>query len=114
VPESRRFPRKSLLYYLEVRDATTGTPLGRLVDVSPSGLRLTGTPPLSPSQRYRLRIIPPDDLPLQDELVLETVCRWCGPDVNPDLTAAGLAIVDPTPAQSILLDDLIHWLGLAT
>jgi len=112
--ERRGSPRSGLVYYLEVRDADSDALLGHLADLTPDGLRLVGTSlSLQPDHGYRLRIAAPEGT-TGTVVTCTAVCRWTGPDVNPDLQAAGLVFTDITEEQRLAIRDLIRSLGLAT
>lgn len=74
--EHRRAPRKRLQHFLPVLDAGSRLPLGRLVDISASGMMLISSEPLPVDCEFHLEIQPlPDSglLPVQ----LTAVSVWC-------------------------------------
>ncbi len=112
--ERRGYRRSALVYYLKVHDADSGELLGHLADITPQGLRVVGHDlALVPHRRYRLRIEMPEQYRDAGDPVLEADCLWSGPDVNPDLHAAGLRFADLDPVRQQTVEDLIHLLGLA-
>jgi len=71
--EQRRVPRQRLDQFFPVYDLASGEPIGRLADVSTSGLMLITHEALVADQEYLLEIRPPEDTPLQ----VTAVCVWC-------------------------------------
>ncbi|MFN3586324.1 MAG: PilZ domain-containing protein [Moraxellaceae bacterium] len=74
--EQRRVPRQRLAQFLPVHDLASGEEIGRLADVSTSGLMLISQEPLVCEQEYLLEILPPGEAPLQ----VTAVCVWCRPN----------------------------------
>lgn len=59
--EHRRTPRKRLQQFLLVLDRNSRQTLGRLVDISSSGMMLICSAPVPLEQTFQLEISPPED-----------------------------------------------------
>jgi c-di-GMP-binding flagellar brake protein YcgR len=106
--DRRHDNRPNLMTYLEVRCAETGRPVGRIVDLTTSGMRLITANELSLDQEFQL-VIPLDNGPgAPEELRIDARCMWVGHDVNPDLSCAGFEFQHVRPRQQALLARLIH------
>jgi hypothetical protein len=91
--EQRKQKRVHLFYYLPVVDRVTGLLLGRMVDLSHSGLLLVGRQPWPIGSILAGRIdVDPERVPNSlGGLELDLCVRWQQPDANPDYRITGLA-----------------------
>jgi len=105
--DQRSQTRRRLVYYLRVFDRQGGGMMGHLVDLTTEGLMLVCPRPLVTGHTYRLRLVFPERIADRGELLFEGICRWCRPDVNPDLYAAGLQIQGLHPEDGKFLLCLI-------
>jgi hypothetical protein len=88
--EKRHLKRRELLYNLKVIDRETGEEIGYAVDINAQGLKFSSARDYTPGQRLEFSIELPHELMGKRSLNLVGVVRWCGPDLNPDLKAAGV------------------------
>lgn len=109
----RNQPRHMLNVYLEVRDAETGDDVGRVVDLTTEGMRVVCNTELCVDREYHLLINADIGPEVREQLRLDAVCRWCGPDTNPDLIAAGLSFESLRPRQQTMLARVIRQFSFA-
>ncbi len=69
-------------HYLEALDRKTGQAMGRLVDISPHGIRLLSDDPITTRAFYNLRLNLPVAANDIDKLDVEAFSLWC--DECPD------------------------------
>jgi hypothetical protein len=104
----RHEDRPQLMTYLEVRCADTGRSIGRIVDLTTSGMRLITDGPLELEAAFHL-VIPMDGAQGQhDDLRIDARCVWTGHDINPELYCAGFEFEHVRPRQESLLARIIH------
>ena len=78
--DKRRTRRRHLFYHLDVRDADSGTLLGRVGDLTPDGFLLMCEVPVQPEQDRRLRLVVDSELSDVVEIAAAARCRWCRPN----------------------------------
>ncbi len=92
--ERRKFERRTLSYYLPIRDSETELLIGHLVDVSPIGMMIDCKKNLPTNQNYNLRLEFMDNEDGKDQIEFVARCRWCRSDqIQPYLYNAGFEIV---------------------
>ena len=110
--ERRKAPRHNLVQYLQVYDQETRDLLGRVVDVSRSGMMVVGNQPYAPEQgTRRLRMMLPANFDERPHIDFEAECRWSGPDVNTDLYDGGFEFVNVTDDLKDTLDLVVEELS---
>ncbi|MDZ7747840.1 MAG: PilZ domain-containing protein [Halofilum sp. (in: g-proteobacteria)] len=87
--ERRAMRRRHLMFHLRVFDATSGQPLGNLVDITPGGLMITGEQGLAPGERRRLRMHLPIEIFDKAELAFAATVAWSSDEVSPGLYDTG-------------------------
>lgn len=109
--QRRRFKRVPLYYYVPVHDRVTGEAVGRVVDLTPSGMRLVGDRPFEVDRNcsYELRLESLLGEPVTIEV--ETCAVWAGRDVNPDLYAGGFRVTRSSAPEGMSLEQLIARVG---
>lgn len=110
----RQEKRTSLLYYLPIHDAADGTRLGVLGDLSREGLLLIGERSYPTGYRLQLQIRgdPGSELAGDVHVTLTAEVRWSAPDLNPNYTATGLHLHNPSAETRAALEQLLQRLGL--
>ena len=93
---------------LEVCCADTGQSLGRIVDVTSSGMRLITAGELVLEAEYRLVIPTPGGPGAHEELRIDARCMWIGHDLDPELYLAGFEFRRLRPQQQQLLARLVE------
>lgn len=104
----RHLERPQLMTYLEVRCAETGEPVGRIVDLTTSGMRLITAEELELDAEFHLVIPVENSAGAPEELRVDARCMWVGRDVNPDLHCAGFEFEHVRPRQEAMLARIVH------
>lgn len=112
VMDSRRLPRAQLAYYMPVHELESGEEVGRIVDITPEGLRLVCEAPIEEDEDYMLVLETQDDNGVIRRLELETVSVWCRPDTNSDFFAAGFQIIGYRCERGYSIDRFVHEFGM--
>lgn len=99
----RKSPRRDTVLYLPVVHAETGEHIGRMADISSTGILIVADSALPAGRRIPVRIVlPPQLADLAAELSVEIEPRWHRPDKNPQLILNGsLLIADEADAETI-------------
>jgi uncharacterized protein YjbI with pentapeptide repeats len=106
--DNRNHSRMQIGEKVIVVDPTTDSPVGELVDVSASGLRLYRTGMFNPGAFYRLRVQLPQPAPSgSSTLDLDVLAIWCTRLPDSKDFSAGFRIENAT---EIVVDTLL-WLG---
>ena len=95
--EKRNLKRRELLYNLRVQDDETGELIGYAVDINAQGLRFTSSQDFKPGQRLELSLDLPHEILGKRSVKLIGEVKWCSPDINPELRAAGVHFSSVTP-----------------
>ncbi len=72
-------------HYFEALDRETGKALGRLVDISPHGIRLLSDDPIRTKAFYNLRVNLPIAVSRAEQLDIEAYSLWCEECPDPEL-----------------------------
>ncbi|MEZ5360132.1 MAG: PilZ domain-containing protein [Candidatus Zixiibacteriota bacterium] len=105
--EERRYERKNLLYYLQVKDTKTGKAVGRAVDISRGGIRLCSTDPISRAIEFNFTVDLPKSWYNDKPLEFKAKSLWCRKDVNPDLYVSGFTFEDISLTGMAKIDRLM-------
>ena len=93
--DDKRMPRRRhLTYYPEILDSDDPSFLGRLIDMSTSGIMLLTETEVESDKLFNFEIKLPDEFEGKKEIHLKARSVWCKKDVNPDYFAAGFEIED--------------------
>jgi hypothetical protein len=92
------------MYNLKIADTETGECIGYAVDINAQGLRFTSSNDYKPEERLDLSIELPHELMGRRSVRVVGNVRWCGPDINPDLKAAGIqfSLIDPADNDALV------------
>lgn len=108
---NRTLPRRQLTIPLEVRCASTGRSIGRIVDLSLRGLRLESDTPATLHGDYQLVIDATDGCGPGEPWRIDARCVWTGTDVDPPRHLAGFEFEEVRPRQREMLVRLIRCFG---
>ncbi len=111
--EHRRAPRKRLQQFLLVLDRHSRETLGRLVDISSSGMMLISSAPLPLHQELELEITPPPDSDLPPIHVQAQAVWVRSSNNNLNHHGCGLAFSQTNAPTQALLEALIQMQGSA-
>lgn len=110
----RRSDRRRMFYYLEVEDAESGSPMGRLGDISLDGLMLLTRESLPLEKRYSLSIhLPKGSSFPQGRLDLQVETRWIRRDQNPEILCVGCRFLESGLDQRETFASLIDYYGFS-
>lgn len=84
--------RRHLHYYAKVNNRDTGEMIGRVADISLSGVMLVRADGIESGKTYALRVLLPEVFEEKGHIDFEAVSRWCKKDVNPDFHVIGFEI----------------------
>ena len=102
--ENRRTPRKQLKKFLTVKDVSTQSELGRLVDISLVGMMLIGSFPLTVHHEYLIDV----QMSPENFLRLRATCIWSrSGTTNTAHHGSGFRFEDVTAAHKRMLAQLI-------
>jgi hypothetical protein len=106
--ERRKFSRMHLIHYLTIFDRETGRLIGNLVDVSPEGILIIVEKPLETGILKHLRMNFPEEVLDRQLMEFDAQVIWCQVDINPDLFAVGLRILEILPEDREVINELIE------
>lgn len=107
--ERRKLPRKYLMAYSSVYEASTGKLLGYLSDLTLGGLMLISKEQLHLEQEMMLHLDLPD-MPSFGDTHLRVKARVarCQPDLDPRLYNIGFAFIDLPKDKIPLIEEMIN------
>ena len=106
IPETRRAPRKQVPELIPVRDQMTESLIGRLGNISESGMLLIASGPLQEDALYQLQFAIPDGRGGQQPIDVGAHLLWREPTNAPDQSWAGFRFLTLDKAQRDLLVQL--------
>ena len=109
--DGRGLARRHLIFYLEVYDYDTGALLGHLVDITTKGIKLVSREKIEPGQRFRMRMVLPEDYFSQGSLHFQGESLWSGNAINPDFFDTGFAVSGLTPEGTRVVEELVSLVG---
>jgi hypothetical protein len=101
--ERRVEPRVTLRQSVEVQDAATSEPLGRLLNLSRTGFMLLSPVHVTPGRELRLALRLPGEQPVE----LHATCMWCQRSSYSETFGAGFSLQSPSPAAARLIAKLL-------
>ncbi len=109
--DQRKYPRRHLMYYLEVMDLQTGEVIGRLVDITLVGMMIVSAKELPEHRPVTLRITLPEEFEEADHIDLQCESIWCHKDVNPGFYATGFCFETADLETINLINRIIKQFG---
>ena len=109
--DKRKISRRFLLYYMRVYDVDTRQQIGNLVDITPSGIMLVGEHPLTEGKTSRLRVELSEEVADKPFMEFSALSKWCEPDIIPNMYNTGYEILDLTPEDSKIIQNIIQEFG---
>jgi len=107
--EKRKLPRKYLMAYSSVFEASTGKLLGYLSDLNIGGLMIIGKEKLTIDEELLLHLDLPDMPTFGDtHLRVEAKVVRCQPDLDPRLFNIGFAFIDLPEEKKPLVEEMIN------
>ncbi|WJW76533.1 PilZ domain-containing protein [Thiohalobacter sp. IOR34] len=105
--DKRKQVRTEISAEIEVRDHHSGEPVGRLVNLSPSGMMLFVGREIAPHSVYQFDLLLPGVVLETDTLTLGAESLWCQPCESGEF-CAGFHLIDIPPDQQDVLAALIQ------
>ena len=90
--DQRKDKRRHLHYYAKVLNRDNGELIGRIADISLTGVMLIRTDSIESGKTYALRVLLPEVIDKDASIDFEAISRWCKKDVNPDFHVIGFEI----------------------
>lgn len=110
--EKRKAPRKSLVFFCKVHDATNGQLVGRVADLTEHGLMILAEQSVEVGQSQKLNIIFPYEFNGRTQMMFDGSCAHCNRDVNPDYWDLGYSIHQMPAEDREMLKLLIERLAI--
>lgn len=106
--ERRQRERRELVYYLRLFDHETKEFQGYVVDLSETGVMVTGDKPFNPGHLYHFDLDPNIDIELNTEYAFEARLVWCKNIGEECAFDAGFHIHQAPPETRQLLQSFNH------
>lgn len=108
--KNRTSDRKNLVLYLDVLPAKGDNPLGRCINLSPSGIMLVSRESLDLDKQLKIRLVLPAGEAGENEyLPLTLDLKWKEEDVNPEYFCYGAAFVKLTKKASSQIEEISQY-----
>ena len=109
--DRRKLKRKYLVFFTRVFDLQSGKLLGQLADVTAQGAMIISGDPIQVENVYQLRMELPDDTFAADHMDFLARSVWSKPDIDPEFYNTGFQLIDPTPEQIQIIEQIIAKFG---
>ena len=106
--ELRRQPRKKLMREMVMFDRTTGGNVGRLINISLDGFKLSARNNIDPGTRFSLSMVLPEQLQGVTTLSLEGRCVWSQEQDRQNECHAGFQIVEISDLHRSVLEMMME------
>ena len=106
--EKRKQGRKSPQFFIGVYEKEKIRQVGRVVNVSSSGLMIIGKHELRRYADYNIFLDLPKEINGKSQMKFEVQCRWCERGGRTKLYSSGLEITNISPESSKLLSQLLE------
>jgi hypothetical protein len=104
--DKRRIKRRFLLYYMRIYDAISRQQIGNLVDITPGGIMVVSDHPLPEGQTTRLRMELTNEVAEKPFMEFTAHSKWCQPDVVPNMYNTGYEILDLSPEDAAIIQNI--------
>ncbi len=109
----RKTEREELIFYLKISDAQTRREIGRLVDITPKGLKLVSELKFFANQKVYLVVHFISPIRNQTYLNIQGEVRWVNPSQTKGYFDTGVMFINVTADQSDLIKALIERLSFS-
>jgi hypothetical protein len=108
--ELRNSPRKVADQILLVSDQITGTPIGRVVNISAEGFMLLSEEPVITGSIYQLNLTEPQCTKKENPIRFSAEAVWSAEASQPDSYWSGFHIIDIDSADILYINELtLQW-----
>jgi hypothetical protein len=112
VSERRKLKRRKFTYYMRVIDANTLQPIGHLIEISITGIRVDSEKPLPVNVAYKLRVDLSQDVANKTFMVFDGRSKWCQMDrVVPNLYNIGFEVSTLSEEDSEIFQRMVEKYG---
>jgi hypothetical protein len=108
----RRLTRRHLAVYLDVVERGSGVSIGKLADLTPTGLMISSSEPLEVNATFHLSITLPEGIANRPTIDLQARSLWSKPDANPSLFTTGFELTRLSDEDRRLISRLLVDYGL--
>jgi hypothetical protein len=109
---NRRVTRRQLAVYLDVVERGSGVSIGKLADLTATGLMVSSDEPLEVDTTFHLSIILPEKFAARPTIDLQARSLWSKPDANPSLFTTGFEFTALADEDRRLVSRLLVEYGL--
>jgi hypothetical protein len=110
--EKQQKIRRQASHSLSVYDSTTGWPMGKILDMSARGMKLTSREPLKVRQVYYCRLPLAKKIDGCHEVHFDAECRWCRESEDAKSYCSGYLLRFPTSKDADIVQKLIYgWMA---
>ncbi len=105
--DKRRRHRKNTPHHVKVLDNESGQVLGRIVDITSSGMMIVSDHAIKPGQAMVIRLNLPIMVQNRTDMVIEAQSVWCNQDQNPRFFRAGFKFSNISGEDGYLLEEVM-------
>ncbi len=106
--EKRKAKRRHIIYYLRVFDRKTDQLIGQMVDITTNGMKLVSKSAIEPETSLELRMVLPEEIDNQTEILFDAKSLWCKRDINPNFFSVGFEFIRISPEDVNIIKNLIY------
>lgn len=106
--DERRQRRSPVMSYLKISYRDNGHELGRVVDISTEGMRLSGVEPIQTDRTLSFKLNLPATSRAAGEVVFDAEVIWCRRAKNPGLYHTGIKIKDLPSEKVELIENFLE------
>ena len=111
--QRREHKRRHLLMYLKAYDISTDKLIGRLIDITNSGLMLLTEKPIEINKIYLVKVVLPETIDGKSDITFDAKCMRCENDINSDFFDAGFQIINLDAEEESIISKLIVRFGFS-
>jgi hypothetical protein len=111
VKERRKLKRRHLIFYLRVFNNETEELIGYVVDITPKGIMVISDKAMAINKTYLFRMDLPTEIGESRHLHFKVKSAWCSNDVNNDFWDTGFQLIDVSPTDIKIIENLIGKFG---
>ena len=82
--------------------------MGHLVNITTEGIMLISEKPIQTGKVYKLKMMLPRKILDYEEIVFEAKSIWCDNDINPAFYDTGFRMINVSPQDVEVIDNLIQ------
>ena len=109
--DKRKTKRRFLQYYMRVYDVESNRQIGNLVDITPRGIMVVSDKKLLKDQIMQIRLELSEEVSKKPYMEFKAISRWSEQDVIPNMYNTGFEILNLSPEDSDIIDQIISEFG---